>query len=234
MKKSTITSALLGVSLVLPATMLAQTTPTPPTSPTSNMSQDKDRYGDKKADKKHGGYSKHDKSASTSSIRAVLDDELENRLTAENVIGKDVVDVRGDKIGSVKDISLGSALDGVVGKEARATDRRSDSTLATTPGASTTNTGTMAGSTMGRSSTSSSSSDLDRARDSFGSAIAGMNDQVEVFVSVGGVMGVGSSLVSIPFSQLEWNAEEEHFRLDVSQEEIRAITDNASRVSSRD
>ncbi|BET65421.1 hypothetical protein ASA1KI_03390 [Opitutales bacterium ASA1] len=230
MKKSTITSALLGVSLVLPATMLAQTTPTPPTSPTSNMSQDKDRYGDKK----HGDYSKHDKSASTSSIRAVPDDELENRLTAENVIGKDVVDVRGDKIGSVKDISLGSALDGVVGKEARATDRRSDSTLATTPGASTTNTGTMAGSTMGRTSTSSSSSDFDRTRNSFGSAIAGMNDQVEVFVSVGGVMGVGSSLVSIPFSQLEWNAEEEHFRLDISQDEIRAITDNARQVSTLD
>lgn len=53
-------------------------------------------------------------------IRSVKKDKLEDRLTAERLMGKDVVDSRGEKIGEIRDIGLSDKMSAKIKGKAKA------------------------------------------------------------------------------------------------------------------
>jgi hypothetical protein len=138
-------------------------------------------------------------------IKRVERAELDNRLTASDLIGKDVIGSDGEKIGTVKDLSLAAVLPSSFeerGRAAASADSRPTTRASspTTSASSATSTSSLSG-----ASTSDSSND------------------VIVYVAVGGVMGVGGDLVSVPASQLRFDAQTEQLRMDRSSTEITTI-----------
>lgn len=49
-----------------------------------------------------------------------------------------------------------------------------------------------------------------------------------VYISVGGVMGVGDKHVRVPASALQWKADDECFQLNASKESIVALTEDTA------
>ncbi|HWL14597.1 MAG TPA: PRC-barrel domain-containing protein [Opitutus sp.] len=137
------------------------------------------------------------------SIQRVKQDDLENRLTAESVIGKDVVDRDGNKIGTIKDIGLASVLPSSLQDATNRTAMSGSSTAPRTSGTSA----------------------------STGSSMASQGE-AKVYISVGGFLGMGDDLVAVPASQLRRDStDRDNFRLDVTQDQIKSIADRDSGYS---
>lgn len=143
--------------------------------------------------------------SSTADIRRVSQDRLDSRLTAKSLIGQKVVDQSGKEIGRVKDIGLSGVLPQDLQKSSSASS-----------------------SGMGSSSSSSGSDLSSTGSMSSGMTSAGLSSSrnVPVYVSVGGFLGAGGELVSIPASQLSRDGD--NLKVQMSESQIKSLTSNES------
>lgn len=200
------------------------------------------------ADRSHSMSSTTHGSASGSvgagSLQRVTKDSLEQQLTAKSLIGKDVHDSSGEKIGEVEDIVLDSSqlpqlASAFMNRDSDATRASGSATRAGTTGstgARSTDTyaagaaGDGASATGARRDASSTLSDMSsQAR----SAISGaMSGGPAAIVSAGGLMGIGQDLIRVPLSQLRYDANEDRVTLNVSRDQISSITNPDADTSS--
>lgn len=135
------------------------------------------------------------------SIARVAKDTVKNQFTAKDLIGASVHDRTGDKIGDIADIDLQGIAPGAL---ARSFNHQGSA---------------MASSGMSEDATRSS------ARSIGDSALA----NATVFVSVGGLWGVGDDLVRVPMSKLSYNTTEKRFELDASKADVVALAEGDAR-----
>ena len=141
-------------------------------------------------------------------FKLIKKDKLDQKLTAENVIGKKVVDREGQTVGKVKDIGLGAAL-----QEASGSTYASSSTSATTtPGttSSTPSSTTGAGAMTGRPS--------------------GMqSQQVNLYVELDNDLGLeGDDLAAIPASSVQFDSTKKELKLQIASSELKARLQQSS------
>lgn len=146
------------------------------------------------------------KSGPLSNIQRTSQESLDRQATAKDLIGSSVYDQAGEKIGDIADISLKHSLSselvsGIMSKNAEG------------------------GSWSGLSDTqrAQSSSKKDSMRDSVKSLGSAARGDLIVFLSVGGLFGIGDDLVSIPASSLTYDAAQDRFTLAASKEEVVQI-----------
>lgn len=145
---------------------------------------------------------------STADIRRVSQDRLDSRLTAKSLIGQKVVDQSGKEIGRVKDIGLSGVLPQDLQKSS---SRRSGMSSSGDD---------MSGSSGSMSSTGGASG---MASDTMSSDLSSSRI-VPVYVSVGGFLGAGGELVSIPANQLSRDGD--NLKIQMSESQIKSLTSN--------
>jgi hypothetical protein len=158
--------------------------------------------------------------SSTADIRRVSQDRLDSRLTAKSLIGQKVVDQSGKEIGRVKDIGLS----GVLPQDLQKSSADNRSGMGSSPSGSSSDLSS-SGSMSATGSSSGMGSDM---------ASAGLSSSrnVPVYVSVGGFLGAGSELVSIPANKLSRDGD--NLKVQMSESQIKSLTsnDNNSRSGS--
>ncbi len=174
-------------------------------------------------------------SAGVGSLQRVTKDSLEHQLTAKGLIGKNVHDSSGEKIGEVEDIVLdASQLSQLASAFMDRDSDRSSATRSTAAGASGTYAAGAAGdgasATAGRTGSASARSDLGAAASSMISGA--MSSGPAAIVSAGGVLGLGQDLIRVPLSQLSYDANEDRVTLNVSRDQISSITNPDADTSS--
>lgn len=155
-------------------------------------------------------------------LQRVSQDQLDQRLTANSLIGKKIVDRDGNDVGTVKDIGLAAVLPQHLNETGAATASSStDMNRSTTTGTSTTGT---SGSSIAGTGSVGSSSEYSNPSMQSGSA-----RDVNVYVEVGGFLGMGGDLVAIPASQLQRDAsEDDQFKVNLSQDDIQQVAQRSS------
>jgi hypothetical protein len=136
--------------------------------------------------------------AIAASISRVSKDAVKHTFTARDLIGAPVYDMAGEKIGDISDIDLQGAISGDLASAYNA-DKSADER--TTPAAGTTE------------------ANRPRTMSSVPSAFA----NATVFVSVGGLWGVGDDLVSVPASRLRYNSSRDRFEISASKADVVAL-----------
>ncbi|HWL16737.1 MAG TPA: PRC-barrel domain-containing protein [Opitutus sp.] len=164
-----------------------------------------------------------DMSSGAASIQTVSQSALDHQLTAKALIGKNVYDSQGKRIGEVKDVVLDSSrtpqLATAFGNREGARDTSSTSGSMNT---SRTSTGTA-------STTADSNATLGSSIDSaVGSLSGAMSGGASVVISSGGFLGMGNDLIRVPLTQLNYDSSKDHFTLNVSQSEIANMTRDSS------
>jgi hypothetical protein len=174
--------------------------------------------------------------------------EVDSQLTAKALIGKNVYDNSGKRVGEVKDIVLDSSrapqLAGVVSnRDQDNSSNASSMSNPSSPGAATTNGGYAStngstsssdtNSTRSSGSSATMSSDLSRAS----SALQGMASSLtssgpSAIISSGGFLGMGDNLLRVPLTQLSYDSGSDHITLNVSQEELSSLTNDRSSTQS--
>jgi hypothetical protein len=231
MKTRHLTTIIVASSLMLPITALGQsstaerdrnapaatsqaTTGTPATGSTQtttgarattgsqSVSGERATTGSANWNERSAQHSSSMKSTSVHGIKKVDKDKLDSKLTAKELIGKEVADMNGERLGRVHDIGLAQALP----SEFRAMEEADTSRRDTSREFSTT-----AGSAL-----SSAGSAM--------SAAAGMNN-VNLYVAVGGIMGLGSDIVSVPADQFSYDRENDRLTLNISEDRFTAIAE---------
>ncbi|MDQ8204729.1 BON domain-containing protein [Pelagicoccus sp. SDUM812003] len=145
-------------------------------------------------------------SGSGGDVARVSEDYLDQISTAKNILGSSVYDGAGEKIGDVKDISLGYKLHSVAGLQGNDKSGK-------------------------RSSDSAIDSNKNHLEDSNSRYATNENANNRpgsyVFISVGGLMGIGDDVVRVPMSSLTRSAEDkDHLVLQgYSKENIVAIAE---------
>lgn len=193
--------------------------------------------------------------SSIGSMKRVAKDSVENRFTAKDLIGAAVYDPAGERIGDIADIDLrgavpsslsmafshakaGKSYDSMAdkshGKPATSSGMASTGTPATSSG-----TGSMSDSSARPGASSSTSTTGSRsASDALGDSsrtYAGMDSSLHgatVFISVGGLWGIGDDLVSAPLSMLNYNTSEERFELASTKAQVVALAEGDSDIAS--
>lgn len=128
---------------------------------------------------------------------ARVDDEaLTQDLTANDFIGQTVVDRNGDKVGDIADIGLGAGF------------FLSQTSVSIEPAKP--------------SDKEASAMDRKSAEQAIGRS---MHAEPTVYISVGGVMGVGDDHVRVPASALNWNTTDKCFQLNVEKASIEALAE---------
>lgn len=172
--------------------------------------------------------------------------EVDSQLTAKALIGKNVYDNAGKRVGEVKDIVLDSSrapqLAGVVSGHDRdnasntsstSASRPSSSGAATTSGGYASTNGSNSSSTRSSGSSDTMSNDISRAS----SALQGMASSLtssgpSAIISSGGFLGMGDNLLRVPLTQLSYDSGSDHITLNVSQEELSSLTNDRSSTRS--
>jgi len=223
MKRFTTTLLLAGISLGTPAFVLAQgmASPMPPTS--ESTLQDSRTDEKRSYDPTHQSIRKNPSataSMGTAGIRRVSKDEVENQPTAKHVIGQAVYSSDGKKLGDISDLTISSDFQAaqMAGIARRA---GSDSTATTTTA-----------SDVARSDATSRRKDASKDWSSAKNMTVG--SETQAIISVGGVLGVGDDLVSVPVSALNYDSSEERFTLSVTKDEFLAIAEKPSVSSNSD
>lgn len=176
---------------------------------------------------------------------------VDQQFTATDLIGKDVYDNGGQKIGQVKDIVLGSSAgshlamalgtdSGSSGSSGSSDYGTSGSTgTSSTRGSAAGTTGTGSGSSMANTGgTGSGSANRSGASTGAGSsgmgsswasqaqgALSGLTSEPAAIVSVGGFMGMGDNMVRVPLSQLNYDQSNQHLTVAISQSELTSLTE---------
>lgn len=198
-------------------------------------------------------------SSDVSSLRRVTQDSLDRQLTAKALIGKNVHDASGEKIGEVRDIVLDAsgAPQLASGIASRAQERARRDNAAALPNSGTSDAATGIGSprvTPSGDYAAGPAGDgptADHARrganeDAVSSDLSGQAREIgsvvsnrlaaggpAAVISSGGVMGLGANLIRVPLSQLRYDAERDRVTLDVSREQISSIMDSDAAEASR-
>lgn len=263
MKYPKFTTILIASSLLMPAVGMSQTsgsssqsTQTRPSS-SSSSSQSGSQYGT-------GSQSGTSTSGTSSSMRGttssttpqsqswssrsmsnasdlqrISEDELENRVTASNLIGKTVKDQTGETIGEVKDINLTQALQGgssnlygsttgsSSGLASVSGDVNSSGVSGTARVGDRTATGSINSSgvsgTTGRTGTSSAtgSSDLAQTSRNLATSAASMLDQGDVQVII--EVEDADAFVAVPASELRYDQSSEELTIQRSLSELQRV-----------
>jgi hypothetical protein len=147
--------------------------------------------------------------AVTPTFQRLTNASAERQFTARDLLGRDVYDSRGDKIGQVNDIELGSGFSHqlalALGQNLSKQDPRRER-MAQNPGGAVS------------SSPTRKAQPLDQP------------GEAAVFVAVGGVLGIGDNLIRVPASALRHDGESDRLILDITKDEISRLTksDDAS------
>lgn len=141
----------------------------------------------------------------TGQLRRVSGDSVEREFTASDLIGKGVYDLQGEKIGSISDISVQQSL---AQKFSQAAKGKSSRDLASSD-------------TSKKEKKSASHSMMGDASAKMQSKLGG--DETTVFISVGGLLGFGSDIVSAPASSLSFDQVEDRFTMNYSKEDVVAL-----------
>lgn len=272
MKNRKITSLLAATALLIPVVGYSQTSgsgssSTRPAGGSSSGSQSSgtqsgtqsgsDQYGTSGSSGSMSGAGQSGTTGTTSSssrwtstgsmsgsgnIQRVAEDELENHVTASNLIGKTVKDRSGQEIGEVKDIGLTAALggsgasvygstsgglggstgaSGSVGAGGASGSARVGGTTGTGAGASagisgsagTTGTGASGSAGLGTSGSTGASG--------LASAASSMLGQNEARVIID--LNEGDAFVSVPVSELRYDQTNEELTIQRSQSELQQI-----------
>jgi sporulation protein YlmC with PRC-barrel domain len=175
---------------------------------------------------------------------------IDQQFTATDLIGKDVYDNAGQKVGQVKDIVLGSAAGSHLAmalgtsSSASGSSGSKDYGTADTAGTSSTHrsTGTDSGSSMASTGgtdaasrrgagTVAGASEIAGAGSTWASqahgALSGLTSEPAAIVSVGGFMGMGDNMVRVPLSQLNYDQSNQHLTVAISQSELTSLTETA-------
>ena len=185
------------------------------------------------------------------SIQRVTKDSLDRQLTAKGLIGKDVYDRQGEKVGEVQDVVLDSSrapqlatafsnrqsTSGGMNNASATGGQRSMTASSSATGASgTAGTGsTYAGTTTDRPSTSTSGSPsvdamrsatagLSDAAGQLGSALQSGMDGAAAIISSGGLFS-RNELVRVPLSQLSYDAGEDRITIAISRNEFSSLSE---------
>jgi len=187
--------------------------------------------------------------ADTAGIQRLSQREVDGQLTAKALIGKNVYDNAGKRIGEVKDVVLDSSrapqLAGVT------SSHRDNSSDTSSSGSTPTSSGSAATTSGGYASTSGSSSDTSSTRSGSGSrtgsasgdlssassALQGMASSLSssgaaAIISSGGFLGMGDNLLRVPLTQLNYDSASDHITLNISQEQISSLTNDRSETRS--
>jgi osmotically-inducible protein OsmY len=179
-------------------------------------------------------------------MKRVAKDSVENRFTAKDLIGAAVYDPAGERIGDIADIDLRGAVpsslsmafshdkaDKSYAKPATGTGMASTGTPATSSG-----TGSMSDSSARPGASSATSATGSRtASDALGDSsrtYAGMDSPLQgatVFISVGGLWGIGDDLVSAPLSMLNYNTSEDRFELASTKAQVVSLAEGESEIA---
>jgi len=207
MKTTKSLSLIAALALVLPAGAFAQAGSTGSSTP-SRTSQLDPLPGASRPD---GSTTSSQMSSShAQQIKLIPPATLKDKkLTAENLLGKKIVDRDGQEIGTVKDIGFGSAM-----QESR---RPSFQTYSTTGSA---NGGTGSDSRRNVDPNSSSGSASTRT-DSMSERHAYSSDQPILYVKLDGKVDIkGNDLAAIPVSHVRFDHDKEQFMLQVARSEL--------------
>lgn len=151
-------------------------------------------------------------------VRHTTEAALHQQVTAKDLIGRDVYDRQNDHVGEIVDIALG----GVVPEELKNALAKSDRDDHSAAGAAA------------RDDTGRQAKATDRARDE-----RPAEERVQafatstVFISVGGVLGMGSDLLRAPLSALGYDRRHDRIVLDLSSDELRSILKTAGTLPRR-
>ncbi len=161
-------------------------------------------------------------SSTMDQISRVTKSSVKDQFTAKDLIGAEVYDPAGEKIGDITDIALQGALPEQLASSFNATENESskDSTSSYNSGNET---------PAASSSSSSSSMGAGHMSDSHMNMASNENqNQTTVFISVGGLWGIGDDYVSVPASQLSYNSAEKRFELSASKADVVALAEQKS------
>lgn len=167
------------------------------------------------------------------------ENSIERQFTAKALIGKDVYDNSGKKVGEVRDVVLDSSR---APQLASALSMRNGSRSSSSAGMSATGTAGVnshsSGATTADTSANAGTSGADVASTntrvgvsgSLGSASAdlpafgaGSSNEPAAIVSYGGFMGAGGTLFRVPLSQLRYDSAKDHIALNVSDSELSSL-----------
>jgi hypothetical protein len=192
-------------------------------------------------------------SSELSSVQRVTKDSLKTQVTAKSLIGKNVHDSSGEKIGEVQDIVLDSSsapqlASGFANRE-EAREARSSSTSSSSSAqpSSSANprvspSGTYAAGAGGDGASTTSATDrmrsagrdaADAARDLGASTMGALSSTgPAAIISAGGMFGLGDSMIRVPLSQLSYDADEDRVTLNITRDQLSSITDEEGRETS--
>ena len=191
-------------------------------------------------------------SSDLSSVQRVTKDSLKTQVTAKSLIGKNVHDSSGEKIGEVQDIVLDATsapqlASGFANRE-DAREARSGSTASTSSAQSNaanprvSPSGTYAAGAGGDGASTTSATDrlrsagrdaADAARDLGASAMGALSSSgPAAIISAGGMLGLGDSMIRVPLSQLSYDANEDRVTLNISRDQLSSITGDEDRETS--
>jgi osmotically-inducible protein OsmY len=137
-------------------------------------------------------------------VSRVTKDSVKHRFTAKDLIGAAVYDTAGEKIGDISDIDLSGAVPGTLASAFnmdQVADRADRDAQTTTP-----------------STAAGSSSRLAAGADS-------ALKHATVFLSIGGMLGIGDDLVSVPVSKLNYNSASDRFELAMAKADVVALAE---------
>jgi sporulation protein YlmC with PRC-barrel domain len=181
--------------------------------------------------------------AGVGSIRRLNDDAAERQFTAKDLIGKEVYDNSGKRIGEVKDIVLASSTnpqlssglsksEGLVSGDTSTT--RSDSEKTRTASGSVGGVGasgsvttreegvSASGTAGGTTSTRAASNEIARQAQS----MVGAMSENAVIISYGGFLGAGSSMLRVPLSQLNYDDSNRRITVNVAETELASLPES--------
>lgn len=172
-------------------------------------------------------------------IARVSEEEVKQQFTAKDLIGAEVYDRAGEKIGDISDVAFaGDFAPGLAGaytmSRASQSDSMSDARSTGTPGRTpqtTAPSGTAAGSSLPSSSAgtpppTARSPGSPTSSSAPSSGLASLSMEPRVYISVGGLWGIGDDLVSVSASQLSFDSAKDRFVLAANKAEVVALAEN--------
>lgn len=234
-------AAALPLSLAAQASSSSTSTSSSSTKPTATSPSTAKPAGSTSSSPTYGATtaSTAGSKGSASNISRLSDDVLERQFTAKNLMGKEVYDSRGKRIGEVKDVVLASNANPQLASGMKSMKKgdtaASTSTTRTDTGATRTASGSVGGvGATGSVDTTGSGLAVSGSVGSTGTTGAGSMAQhaqsmmgamsdTAVVVSYGGFLGAGNDLLRIPISQLTYDQTNHRITVNVGEAELSSL-----------
>ena len=154
-------------------------------------------------------------SGNSGQIQRITQESLEQKVTAKDLIGSTVYDQNGDNIGDIADVSVKRLVPNKLTKALRQNQE----------GMASTNSDWMTDNDQGQDSEQGEGWGESK-KDKMQSSMKGMmGSGATVFISVGGLFGIGDDIVAVPASKLSYNEEEDRFTINASKDQIVALAE---------